>query len=175
MTAAAFRASYADWKVIKGRKVVQVIFELPLETADTAYQVLGGMPIAAHEVWCGIARLEKEVVPADNETIRNTDTQPRPVSVSTASAQAGAEKRKFSGMPYSTQAALRCRDPIFRAFLREMCAAKANEPEQAEDFVKEHCGVNRKRDILPDTEAETHWLGLEEWFSAWQTKERAMA
>src|SRR5690348_1035465 len=57
MTAAAFQATYSDWKVVKGRKVVQVVFELPLETADAAYQALGGMPIPANEVWCGIARL----------------------------------------------------------------------------------------------------------------------
>lgn len=98
---------------------------------------------------------------------------PRQESV-TASA-GDKPKRPFAGMPYATQSALRCRDPIFRAFLREMCAATANNPEQAADFVRQHCGVNSRSDIKPDTEAETHWLELEQWFSAWQTKERAMA
>ena len=40
MTAAAFRASYSDWKLIKTRSVVQIVFEVPLEAADEAYQVL---------------------------------------------------------------------------------------------------------------------------------------
>jgi hypothetical protein len=54
----AFRATYSDWKVVKGRKVIQVVLELPLEAADQAYQVLGGMPMAANEIWCAVARLD---------------------------------------------------------------------------------------------------------------------
>lgn len=65
--AAAFRATYADWKLIKTRSVVQVVFEVPLEQADLAYQVIGGMPDPGAERWCAIARL------VDNMALR-----PRP-------------------------------------------------------------------------------------------------
>jgi hypothetical protein len=58
MSAAAFRATYSDWRLIKGRKVVQIVFELPLELSGSAYDALGGMPNTAAEVWCGIARLD---------------------------------------------------------------------------------------------------------------------
>jgi hypothetical protein len=54
---AAFSAEYADWKLIRTRKVVQIVFEVPMELADHAYQVVGGMPNLAEPSWFGIARL----------------------------------------------------------------------------------------------------------------------
>jgi hypothetical protein len=57
---AAFSASYADWKVIKTRRVVQIVLEVPLEAAGHAYNVLGGMPNFGGEEWFAVARLNKE-------------------------------------------------------------------------------------------------------------------
>ena len=57
---AAFSATYSDLKLIKTRSVVQFIFEVPLEAAGHAYNVLGGMPSPMEEKWFAIARLEKQ-------------------------------------------------------------------------------------------------------------------
>ena len=57
---AAFSASYSDWRIVKGRKVVQIILEVPIEAADHAYNVLGGMPKFGAEQWFAIARLKPE-------------------------------------------------------------------------------------------------------------------
>jgi hypothetical protein len=123
---------------------------------------------------------DEQPLPSRSNDRSGSDAQPVPNKAPQPPARAdGVEKEKpsksWSGMPYSTQAALRCRDPIFRAFLREMCGAPANTPEQAEQFVKTRCGVSRKRDILPDTEAETYWLEIEQWFDVWKVKDRVMA
>lgn len=56
---AAFSATYSDWRVVKGRKVIQVVMEIPIEAAGHAYNVLGGMPKFGEENWFAIARLEK--------------------------------------------------------------------------------------------------------------------
>jgi len=56
---AAFSATYSDLKLIKTRKVVQFVFEVPLEAAEHAMNVLGGMPSPMTESWFAIARLEK--------------------------------------------------------------------------------------------------------------------
>jgi len=56
---AAFGAVYSDWKLIKTRKCVQVVFEIPVEAADHAYKVLGGMPHYEKSDWFGIARMKK--------------------------------------------------------------------------------------------------------------------
>ena len=54
---AAFTASYSDLKVIRGRKVVQFVFEVPIEAAGHAMNVLGGMPNPMSETWFAIARM----------------------------------------------------------------------------------------------------------------------
>ena len=57
---AAFTAAYADIKTIKTRQVVQVIFELPVEAAGHAFNVLGGWPDFAGERWFAIARMDEQ-------------------------------------------------------------------------------------------------------------------
>lgn len=59
MDQAAFSASYSDWRVVKGRKVVQIVLEVPLEAANHAYNVLGGMPNPGEEKWFAIARMKQ--------------------------------------------------------------------------------------------------------------------
>lgn len=55
---AAFTATYSDLKVVRTRQVVQFIFEVPLEAADHAINVLGGMPSPMQERWFAIARMD---------------------------------------------------------------------------------------------------------------------
>jgi hypothetical protein len=57
--AAVFSAAYADWKLIKTRGVVSISFEVPIEAAGHAYNVLSGMPSPMDEKWFAIARLQK--------------------------------------------------------------------------------------------------------------------
>jgi len=57
---AAFSASYSNWRVVQGRKVVQIVMEVPLEAAHHAYNVLGGMPNIAESKFFAIARLNTE-------------------------------------------------------------------------------------------------------------------
>src|SRR6185295_12913628 len=80
MTAAAFQAAYSDFKLIKTRGVVSISFEVPVAQAQQALDVLGGMPVAASEIWCGIARMAtdaKEVVQPVKQEPTPTETPPR--------------------------------------------------------------------------------------------------
>lgn len=117
----------------------------------------------------GPAVLERSQ-PSSAASETRSATQPRP-----AQRPAGADKPRqpFGTLPYSTQAAIRCDDPIFRAFLREMCAQPhAVDQEGAKKSIYHICHVGSRADIKPGTEAETYWLELERWFDAWKTKER---
>lgn len=171
MTAAVFKACYAEWRVIKTRATVQLVFEIPIERADEAYQVLGGMPIAAHEIWCGIARLGSEL--PQRAPPAAVEAAPRPApTLSNAPAGTDEKRRPFNTLPYSTQAGIRCGEPVFRMFLRVMCGVSTSNSDEAADFVRAHCDVNSRADIKPGTEAESAWLELERWFDAWKTRER---
>ena len=55
---AAFSAIYSDFKLIKTRGVVSICFEVPIEAAGHAFNVLGGMPHYEIDKRFAIARLE---------------------------------------------------------------------------------------------------------------------
>lgn len=56
---AAFGAEYVDLKVIKTRRAVQIVFEVPLEAADHALKCLGGMPDNDKSIWFAIVKMDK--------------------------------------------------------------------------------------------------------------------
>jgi hypothetical protein len=153
MTAAAFKASYSDWRVIKGRKVVQIVFELPLESSDEAYQVLGGMPIAASEKWFGIARLDL------------------------TKAAAEKTKRSFDDLPEPQQAGILCNEPGFWKFLRDHYPKlwfryhhypgrqRVELSETAAAVVRELCKVNSRAEI---TSKNVEWSTLLLSYRVWQ-------
>lgn len=168
MTEAAFQATYAEWKVIKTRACVQLVFEIPIEQADAAYQVLGGMPIAAKEVWCGIARLEqpvsRPVSQAEKQPGSEIGPQPSPVRV---------DKPKRS---IAQRAGMLCNDTLFHAFLRERFTnewhdslAQSGGPaavvsQVAAQVVRKVCNVASRRDI---NEANTEWHALQLAYELW--------
>jgi hypothetical protein len=88
--AAVTQGTFADFRLIKGRKVCQIVIEVPIEQADQALSALGGLPQPATEAWVAIARLE---------------TKQRVVSL------------KSDNTKLSLEAALRCREPLFWRYL----------------------------------------------------------
>jgi hypothetical protein len=149
---AVFSATYSDWRVIKGRKVVQIVFELPLESSDEAYQVLGGMPIAAREKWFGIARLNLTKTAAEKT------------------------KRSFNDLPEPQQAGILCNEPAFWRFLRERdpnlwyrCRRVDGKwleyPDAAASVVRELCKVSSRAEI---TSKNVEWSTLLLSYRVWQ-------
>lgn len=61
MTAAAIQAVYADYRRVKGRKVLQVILEVPLEQAQQVHDAFGE-PMPDGSTWVAVARLNKGIV-----------------------------------------------------------------------------------------------------------------
>lgn len=63
MTDAVFKATYANFKNVQGRKVLQIILEVPIEKAHEVLDVLG-MPTAG-DTWVAVAKLQEPTI--DNE------------------------------------------------------------------------------------------------------------
>ena len=149
---AAFRATFSDWRLIKGRKVIQVILELPLEEADAAYKVLGGMPDPSKSVWCAVARLQPDA------------------------AKPAKKKQEWHELKPSAQISIRCGETAFRAFLAEtfpLAWGRLEDDwspiEKAIVFVREHCGVTSRADINSDNpQALDAWERLEWDYRTWQ-------
>ena len=72
----AVRGTFADFKTVKTRGVCQLIIEVPIENADHALAVLGGVPQAKAEQWVGIApvtapgAVDGDDVPAEAEPLK---------------------------------------------------------------------------------------------------------
>jgi hypothetical protein len=94
---AAIRGTFADFRLIKGRKVAQMVVEIPIEEADAALATLGGLPQPAAERWVALAALNV------------TSIKPQ-------------EKRRFEDLKSAMQAGIRCADPPFWKFLTEQYA-----------------------------------------------------
>jgi hypothetical protein len=145
VTAAAFSATYSDWKVIKGRKVVQVVFEVPIESADLAYQVVGGMPHPGTEAWFGIARLRQQ---------QEEPSAPRKAPVPTAQPR---QSHPAGAPSYAKQLGIACNEPAFWDFVRTKlpqngCIA-VTDKEQAATAVRFLCGVKSRSETIKGTPA----------------------
>jgi hypothetical protein len=157
MSEVAFRACYADWKLIKTRSVIQVIMEIPIHDADAAYRVLGGMPAPASERWFGIAALA------------TGHAKPQPV---VDKPPAGA-KRDWRDIPPAQQAGIRCDEPAFVAFLKEERADDWHEANDATKCVRLICGVSSRSELATNQAARVIWHQLDTQYGAWKALEHA--
>lgn len=176
--AAAFKACFTDWRLIKGRKVVQVVLELPIEQADQAYQALGGMPNPAQSAWVAVARLkpERQVVPNRNNDSSSERDNAQPASEPEPPVR--ARKPVASEKRLAQQAGIMCSDKMFQRFLavHEMLGKHRAEgydvPEYMEEVsaraVRLICGVKSRSEIVPGTPAAAEWDRLLSKFTAWK-------
>jgi hypothetical protein len=144
--AAAFQACFTDWRLIKGRKVVQVVLELPIEHADQAYQALGGMPDPGKSIWCAVARLQ----------------EPRKITT--------FKSRSWHEMSPAQQAGMLCQDDVFAKFLAERDGAIVGiySADRCAERVRAICGgLASRKDIKSGTKAEQIWRELVSDYRAW--------
>jgi hypothetical protein len=159
---AAFRGTYADWKLVKTRAVIQVVFEVPLADADAAYDVLGGMPDSSKERWFGIAPLRSP----QEEAAESRQDQPQ---------DSDGERRPWQTLQPSAQSAIRCGEPTFWAFLREEHGQRVTNKDDAATAVRRITGVNSRAHFNENHKARVQWNMLDSQFAAWQAKERVGA
>jgi hypothetical protein len=154
----AFRATYSDLKLIKTRKCVQIIFEVPQEDFDAAYEVLGGLPNPAVERWFGIAALSPGASAKPHQ-----DQIPRP----------DGAKRDWRDLPPAQQAGIRCGEAAFVAFLKEEHSDHWHEGQTATDCVRLICGVASRSELGTNQKARVIWHQLNSQYEAWRAMERA--
>jgi hypothetical protein len=150
-TPAAFKGTYADWKLVKTRGVVQIVFEVPLAESDHAYEILGGMPNYANERWFGIAALKSGKVEAIVDVPQEK------------------QSKNWRDLQPSAQAGIRCAEPLFWAFLREELNMRdEGSADNAASFVRDHCKVNSRAHFNTNPAAKAVWTSLDNQFQAWK-------
>ena len=87
------------------------------------------------------------------------------------------ERDKWRDLGATQQSALRCKDPVFWAYLRDGMHqyANVNNEETAADAVREICGIASRSDFnrLGFTEARALWHQLDNDFQGWKAHENA--
>lgn len=171
MTPAIIRATFHDWRTVKGRKQLQLIFEVPLEQQEQVLHILGA-PLPDRDIWVAIARMQ--IGPQDG-VAHYADSSPEPDPVPAGGpASSSRPRRRFSELPRSQQAALRCRSEDFRAWLtrsypNEWGGACEVAPEALPDLiaaeaVRRLCGVVSRSDLDADERAGRRWDALDTEF-----------
>lgn len=167
-TPAAFRACYSDWKLIRTRSCVQVVFEVPLESADAAYAALGGMPNPAAEVWFGIARLKTDKV---SDGAKEAATRPDKTDVAASRAHKPVDPSKR----LAQRAGILSGNDLFHKWWNENApigAGPITDKEEAANAIREYCRVESRADIIPGSEAATRFDLLESAFVCWRDRDQ---
>lgn len=143
--AAAIRATFADYKRVRGRKVGQLIFEVPLEELHDAVKRLGGEPSVNQDTWCAIAVL----VEAKQGAVEKT-------------------KRRFDELPLPQQAALLCNREAFWRFINDHDFSFSPENEdQAADWLRRQCRIKSRADLAHSAPAQKAFRVIVDRFNLW--------
>lgn len=157
-TPAAFTASFADFRLVKGRKVAQIVVEVPIEAADHALEVLGGVPRPDAERHVAVARLQ--IPPgATTEAAIGSAAADHPPPPERSAAPGGAKRERT--LP--EKVGMRCADKRFQKWIAEYVGwpAAATSAEETAGAVREWCHVKSRAEILSGTDAAAAWLKLE--------------
>jgi hypothetical protein len=162
----ATMGTFSDFKIIRGRKVAQVIVEIPLEQADEALRKLGGIPNPAEERWIGLALLTLGVRPSVQQ-LESSRLEPKQLPA----------PKKWGDLPLSQQAAIRCNEPDFQQFLAEhrtlgeewgRAAREFDlESDAAASVVRYVCQVPSRAEITTNQLAAKRWRQLDDEFFRW--------
>jgi hypothetical protein len=167
---------------------LQLTFEVAVEDSERALRVLG-MPRSGENRWCAIALLANNGSANENDAGPHKNAQRQlesteapsallghspplmPVSIAAVGTSETRERRAFSDMPLSQQAALRCNETRFQFFLvdtdHDMRFKRLGWT--AADEVRTRCLVQSRSEIKIDTPAGDAWDDLESRYQAWLT------
>lgn len=145
MTAAVIQAEYADYKRVKGRRVLQIICEVPIEHAPKVHELFGEPEFGEKQINVAIAKMDMAAV-----------------------AQESVQQEESKKKNYPAQAAMLCENEAFQRFLaRDMHSMERMHKEQAANEVRVFCCVNSRSEIVEGTPAAARWQGLYRDFQYW--------
>lgn len=138
--AAIIEAEYVEWKMVKTRKALQLIFEVPLEKQAIVQAALG-TPMPDTSTPVAIARLNFEAITA----------APEPGQI-----EAPRRTAKLSQI-----AGILCNEGAFRKFIQ------VETVDQAADYIRAHCNVSSRANIDGNPDATSAFNELRGNYDLW--------
>lgn len=133
----AIQATFSDFKLVKSRKVAQLVMEVPIEQADHAVKALGGLPQFSSEQWVGIAPLKREA--------------------------AEKERKSWGDLGPAQQAGIRCAETAFQAWVG-VDPETPGASEKTAAWVRGKCGVTSRSEFARNPEAAAKWAQIDRDF-----------
>ena len=155
----AVEATFVDLRTVKSRSVMQLIFEVPLERADSALQALGGIPQPGTDRWVGIARL---VAPETRAPVEPTKDYAR--SLAAKDRYAGLD----DGQKAVARAALLAKDLSFQHWLFVTKRAPRFGEGAAAEYIRHSCECTSRREIAENPEKLRLFEALEGSYQLWR-------
>lgn len=141
MNAEPLLADFTEIKMVKTRSVVQLVFEIPIESADDAHDRLGGFPQPGESRPCAIVRLQ-DGEKWDPET-GEVDDLPPPVRIEASRRyEPEWQGRPWASLKPSQQAGILCGNGAFMTWIGAADAAAAAR------LVRDRTGCERSRSEL---------------------------
>lgn len=149
-------ATFSDFRLVKGRKVCQLVCEVPLEQADAALAALGGIPNPHAERWVGIVALKEQP-----QGKLNSGSAPPP-HADAADSPAAASKPKKPWHEYlpSQQAGMACDRVAFAIWLARDEPEAPETAEACAKLLRTKLGISSRSDLDTNPEAAKRWREL---------------
>lgn len=138
--AAIIRATFSTYRPVAGRKVLQLVMEVPIEAQSHVFAALG-YPVPDETKWVAIALLrdDAEQPPAEPEQLE----PPRPAK------------------SLAQIAGIICSQPAFWKYIQ------VENEAQAADYVRGHCNVSSRAALDSNEDAATAFRTLNTDYKLW--------
>lgn len=152
--AAIIEADYTEWRMVKTRSSLQLIFEVPLEMQQHVMQALGvplpnvSTPVAICRLVPAAERETRQIVQGTQEPFEADP--PRPPK------------------PLSQLAAMTCNEGGFHRFLAEKGDYQVKDAADAATYVRLICGVKSRAEFDTNVHAAAKWRDLKAEYEAWK-------
>ena len=135
--------TFADFKTVKTRSVVQVIVEVPIERGKQVVEAFG-FPRPGAEVPVAITRVKPDHI------VKQEPEKPK------------RPGRAFASMPPSQQAGIMCNDDVFQKW----ASPEQPMPLAARRHILVGCGIDSRRELDSNQAAAQCWTGMLSRFRA---------
>lgn len=151
MSDCVLAGTYADFKVVKTRSVVQMVIEVPIEQANEVTEKFG-IPQPSQEVWVAVAKLEGRPNHLENKLIESKEKTPEQKAVSWA--------------------VMLCKEPEFWKFLNNKFANSGmifiEEESQCADKLKDFLEIGSRSEIATNEDARNKFRELAREYGNWK-------
>lgn len=157
---AVIRATFSDWRTVKGRKQLQLIFEVPLEQQKEVLSRLGA-PDSANPLWCAIALLDPDApAPA---MVEAAAMHKKLVSLQASERGKETYRQKDAMEQAAIRACILCDDLKFKLWASKQIPPGSDFPD-ATEWLRRRLGVKSRNEISGNDRAFQAFLALETQF-----------